>query len=322
MVDSFARSDKRMVTGLFPDRTSAETAYQAVTERGYSRDDVNLVMSDAARERHFGDAIGTDTELGTKAATGAGIGGAIGGSLGAIAAAIAAVGTSLVLPGLGLVVAGPLAAAIVGAGAGGATGGILGALIGYGIPEERVAHYEQGIRNGGILMGVTPRSEEDAIHFQSKWTESRGEHVLGGDALDTRVGKDESHVSVPVQGPDTSIGSGNPATAVDVARFDTTPGAMAEATLAGGAVSVFDPSADDVVWREAHQRAPYASVGHSFDDYAPAYRLGAASRRHSDQSFDNSEPMLRGQWESVKGSSRLSWEEAKEAARAAWNHIT
>ena len=105
---------------------------------------------------------GRQTELGTKAAEGAGIGGAIGGSLGAIAAAIAAVGTTIALPGLGLVIAGPLAAAIAGAGAGAATGGIVGALIGWGIPEERVKHYEEGIKNGGILMGVTPRSDEDA----------------------------------------------------------------------------------------------------------------------------------------------------------------
>ena len=76
-------------------------------------------------------------------------------------AGVAAVGTTLVLPGVGLVVAGPLAAALAGAGAGGITGGLIGALIGAGIPEERVKHYEEGIKNGGILMGVTPRSDED-----------------------------------------------------------------------------------------------------------------------------------------------------------------
>ena len=179
MSDAFSRSKNQMVTGLFPDRDSAESAYQAVTERGYSRDDVNLIMSDDARARHFAATDGTETELGSKAAQGAGIGGAIGGSLGALVAAIAAVGTSLVVPGLGLVVAGPLAAAIAGAGAGGATGGIIGALIGYGIPEERVEHYEEGIRKGGILMGVTPRSDDDAMHFENKFKESKGEHVIG-----------------------------------------------------------------------------------------------------------------------------------------------
>jgi hypothetical protein len=165
-----------MLTGLFRDRDSAERAYQSVSDRGYNKDDVNLVMSDETRKQHFtGD--GRETELGTKAAEGAGIGGAIGGSLGAIAAAIAAVGTTIALPGLGLVIAGPLAAAIAGAGAGAATGGIVGALIGWGIPEERVKEYDQGIREGGILMAVRPRSDEDASFFENSWKSNSGEHV-------------------------------------------------------------------------------------------------------------------------------------------------
>ena len=167
-----------MLTGLFRDRDSAERAYQSISDRGYTRDDVNVVMSDDTRARHFTRAAaGRETELGSKAAEGAGIGGAIGGSLGAIAAAIAAVGTTIALPGLGLVIAGPLAAAIAGAGAGAATGGIVGALIGWGIPEERVKEYDAGIRDGGILMAVRPRNEEDASFFENSWKTSRGEHV-------------------------------------------------------------------------------------------------------------------------------------------------
>ena len=168
---------KPLVTGLFRDRDSAERAYQSVYDRGYTTDDVNLAMSDETRKRHFGDVAGRQTELGTKAAEGAGIGGAIGGSLGAIAAAIAAVGTTIALPGLGLVIAGPLAAAIAGAGAGAATGGIVGALIGWGIPEERVKQYDAGIREGGILMAVRPRNEEDAAHIETSWRNNAGEHV-------------------------------------------------------------------------------------------------------------------------------------------------
>jgi hypothetical protein len=90
---------------------------------------------------------------------------------------VAAIGTSLVLPGLGLVVAGPIAAALAGAGAGGAAGGLVGALIGWGIPEERIAEYESGIREGGILMGVRPRSDEDALAFQNSWRDANGQLI-------------------------------------------------------------------------------------------------------------------------------------------------
>ena len=166
----------RMVTGLFRDRESAERAYGSVTTRGYSDKDVNLLMSDEARDRHFA-AAGTETELGNKALEGAGTGAAIGGTVGATLAAIAAIGTTLALPGLGLLVAGPIAAGLAGAGAGGATGGIIGALIGAGIPEERVKHYEKGLKEGGIVMGVTPRSDEDAEYFEREWKTHRGEEV-------------------------------------------------------------------------------------------------------------------------------------------------
>ncbi|MDB5838586.1 MAG: hypothetical protein JWQ23_538 [Herminiimonas sp.] len=174
--DQSPNKDARLVTGLFRDRDSAERAYKSVSDMGYDPRDVNLVMSDDTRSKYFS-GTGTQTELGTKAAEGAGIGGAIGGTLGAIAAAIAAVGTSIAIPGLGLVIAGPLAAAIAGAGAGGVTGGLVGALIGWGIPEERIKHYEQGIKEGGILMGVRPRSDADAVRFEQEWTNSRGEHI-------------------------------------------------------------------------------------------------------------------------------------------------
>ena len=94
-------ANSTLMTGLFPDRASAERGYNALSERGYSHDDVNVAMSDETRKKHF-TAAGTETELGNKAAEGEGVGGAIGGTLGAIAAAVAAVGTSLVLPGFGL----------------------------------------------------------------------------------------------------------------------------------------------------------------------------------------------------------------------------
>jgi hypothetical protein len=56
------------------------------------------------------------TELGNKALKGAGTGAAVGDAVGATLAAIAAIGTTLALPGLGLLVAGPIAAAFAGAG--------------------------------------------------------------------------------------------------------------------------------------------------------------------------------------------------------------
>lgn len=167
----------RMVTGLFRDRESAESAYGSFTSRGYAKDDVNVMMSDETRKKYFSSDDAADSELGDKALEGAGVGSAIGGTVGAVLAAIAAIGTSIVLPGLGLVVAGPIAAALAGAGAGGLTGGLIGALVGSGIPEERAQEYERGIKEGGIVMGVNARTDEDAEYFENEFRNRRGESV-------------------------------------------------------------------------------------------------------------------------------------------------
>lgn len=171
-----ATDRSRMVTGMFRDRESAERAYQSVTGRGYGKDDVNLLMSDETRKRHWSSPAKAETELGSKALEGAGAGAAIGGAAGGILAAIAAV-ASIAIPGVGLVVAGPLAAALAGAGAGGAAGGLIGALIGAGIPEDRAKLYESGVKEGGVVMGVTPRSDQDAEYFEREWRNSRGENI-------------------------------------------------------------------------------------------------------------------------------------------------
>ncbi|PIQ19904.1 MAG: hypothetical protein COW65_18150, partial [Cytophagales bacterium CG18_big_fil_WC_8_21_14_2_50_42_9] len=144
----------------------------------YSKDDVNLVMSDETRKRHFGDDDNSSTtELGNKALEGTGAGSAIGGTLGAIVGAVAAIGTSVALPGLGLIIAGPLAAGLAGAGAGGLTGGLLGALVGSGIPEDRAKEYESGVKEGGIVMGVHPRNDEDAAYLENEWRNSNGQSI-------------------------------------------------------------------------------------------------------------------------------------------------
>ncbi len=167
-----------IMTGMFTDKESSESAYKSLRDRGYTDDEINVMMSDETRDKYYGEGKDVDSELGSKAAEGTGIGGAIGGTLGAVIAGIAAIGTNLFLPGLGLVVWGPLAAALAGAGAGGVAGGLVGALIGAGIPEDRAKVYEEGIKGGGTVLGVRPRSTEDADYFENDWTTNhRGQSV-------------------------------------------------------------------------------------------------------------------------------------------------
>lgn len=163
---SSSGQNQRMLTTMYNDRESAEKAYSTLQSRGYTDKDINLIMSDETRNKHFAKRHDNDdTDLGNKAMEDAGIGSAIGGTLGAIAAAVAAIGSNLILPGLGLVIAGPLAAGLAGAGAGGLAGGLIGALVGSGIPDDKAKEYEAGIKQGGIVMGVNPRNDDDVQHL-------------------------------------------------------------------------------------------------------------------------------------------------------------
>ena len=160
-----------LVTGFFKNRTAAEAAFDVLLKRGYPREEISLLMSDETRTKTFGLASGTH------AAEGATAGGVLGGTVGGVLAAVAAVGTNLALPGLGLVIAGPIAAALAGIGAGTVTGGLVGALVGAGIPEHRAKVYESGIRSGGILIGVGARSDQEADEIERVLEEVGAEHV-------------------------------------------------------------------------------------------------------------------------------------------------
>ena len=168
--------DPRMVTGLFADSESIERAYQSAVQRGYDIGDINVVMSDDTRKRYFSDDREIKTELGSKAAEGGELGGPTGGRI-AIIIPVLAAGAVLALPGLGFILAGPIAAALAGAGAAGLAVGLLGALSDWGIPEERVHQYEKGIHDGGILMGVKARSAEDAQYFVQQWKAIGAQHL-------------------------------------------------------------------------------------------------------------------------------------------------
>jgi hypothetical protein len=175
----------RMVTGLFTNKESAERGYRSATRLGYETSDINVLMSEEARNRYFPAGHDTETDLSshaTKDATEDGrsadeLGGPAGGTIGTIAPALAGVGTLLLVPVLGVLAAGPIAVALTAAGAVGLAGALIGALTNWGIPHRRIEEYERGIRAGGILMGVKARSDEEARQLVREWQASGGELV-------------------------------------------------------------------------------------------------------------------------------------------------
>ncbi len=89
--------------------------------------------------------------------------------------------------------------------------------------------------------------------------------------------------------------------------------------LQGGALD------DDTYYRDDWQ-TNYASLGGTYDDYAPAYRYGNEMRRdarYQGRDWDDVESDLRSDWDTRYGSSGSStWERMKAAVRSGWNRMT
>jgi hypothetical protein len=162
-----------LLTGLFPDVRRAERAYKVCVRRGYEIGSVNVVMSEASRQKLLEDNTEASTELASRKAEGGQLGGPAGGRTGILITIFAAVGAAIVVPGLGLVT-GPLAVALTAGGAAGIAAGLVGALGNWGVPDERIRGYEDAIRAGGILMMVEVTTDADARSIAKSWK------LLGG----------------------------------------------------------------------------------------------------------------------------------------------
>lgn len=98
--------EKTLITALFADRESVEMGCDPLSDRGYTKDDVLMVMSQDTMKRYY-TSVGTQPGIRTSGWT--------------------------------------------------------------DLPEERVKKFHERIRNGGILMGVRPRNDQDAAYFENEW---------------------------------------------------------------------------------------------------------------------------------------------------------
>lgn len=182
-----------LLTGIFPDARRAERAYKVCVRRGYEIGSVNVVMSEAARQKLLEDDTAASNALASRKAEGGLLGGPAGGRAGILITIFAAVGAAVVVPGLGLV-AGPLAVALTAVGAAGIAAGLVGALGNWGVPDERIRGFEDAIRAGGILMLVEVTRDADARSIAKSWK------LLGGREVHRRSkGVSIGTVSLPAR---------------------------------------------------------------------------------------------------------------------------
>ncbi|HLK61751.1 MAG TPA: hypothetical protein VKU00_34715 [Chthonomonadaceae bacterium] len=144
-----------LITGLFDTESGAESAVAQLKSRGYTQNEISIIMKDQGAAKEF------VAETGSKTMESVGTGAAIGGTIGAVLAGLLAVG-SITIPGVGLIAAGSIAALLAGAGAGGIAGSLLGWLIGAGIPEDVAPYYERGLGEGGVVVAVASHPGDEA----------------------------------------------------------------------------------------------------------------------------------------------------------------
>ncbi len=153
--------------GLFDDQAAARRAIAMLQDSQYDLEDLSLITRASERE------VAVSSADDVSASQGATVGAVWGGIVGL---------ASLMIPGVGPVIAGGalaagLTSALAGAVAGAVVGGITAALIEFGgIPEEEAHRYEELVHAGKTLVAVKA-SPEDARHIRRILTKGGAEAV-------------------------------------------------------------------------------------------------------------------------------------------------
>ena len=99
-------------------------------------------------------------------------------------------------------------------------------------------------------------------------------------------------------------------------------GAVAGGLAGKSAAEAFNPTAEEVFWKETYLREPYYVAGRTFEYYAPGFRAGWEGRvKHSGHSFDEAEEELKRKYNTGRSELDPGWQDVRPAARAAWDRV-
>jgi hypothetical protein len=164
----------KTLVGIFSSQADAARAYSDLRSLNLHGDDLILLSPEASLQQI--DAV--PTEDGEQPGMGKALGGVVGGAMGLAAGAAVA---SLLLPGIGTIIAIGLGAGALGVGgavAGAAGGGALEQMLTRGLPKDEIFLYEDALRQGRTVIVVT--SEDDDLLTQSRQVMERN----GAESLD------------------------------------------------------------------------------------------------------------------------------------------
>jgi hypothetical protein len=137
--------------GVFSNVKSAERAIRGLLDSSFTKDQITVLCSDEARERHFRE-FEHEHPAGSDAVQAASTGSLIGATLGGLTTAglATAAGVSVLFAGPSFLIGGAVA------------GGLIGAMTTRGEERSIADYYDQAVTRGRILVAVEDHSPENA----------------------------------------------------------------------------------------------------------------------------------------------------------------
>lgn len=150
---------KTIVSGTFKSETELSTAIEWLDEKGISKEDMNILISDKNPDTDI--KIKTLNKVPEITVKGLTTGTIVGGILGSLAF----VGI-IIVPAVGIAVAGPIIGASTGIAIGAITGSLIGAIIGVAYPKYEAVFFDEKNENSILLVTKADKSLKNAIKQQ------------------------------------------------------------------------------------------------------------------------------------------------------------
>ncbi|MEO6286563.1 MAG: hypothetical protein ABIN80_04680 [Dyadobacter sp.] len=164
------------VSGVFFSKTDADHAYNALLQRGHTADDISVLMSDETLNKH--QDPGRDT---AQSVTVSEDESSLDKAKNAFAGIIISITSMISLPGIGIAISNTLQKKMPIKPDEDAPYGKSHALSSSGIPDQHAESYSDHMHEGGIIISVDPRNEEEKRAIIQDFKLCNGHDILGDD---------------------------------------------------------------------------------------------------------------------------------------------
>ncbi|GER88393.1 hypothetical protein KDW_25550 [Dictyobacter vulcani] len=281
-------AERTTAVGVFSEQALAEQAMSQLHKAGFTDEQIGFVTRDP-QQSQTSDVENTSSA--GSAAAGAVSGGVIGGIIGAA--------TSLLIPGIGPILAtGILVTTIGGVALGALAGGLAGSLMHLGVPEHEARYYEDQLNTGRSIITVNaPGRYNEAVNILRQYGASDAETRADAPVAETSSAADASAGVVPMvtypaglAGIDGPAGMINPGLPLDAA-FPVEPAASTN-ELSGRslnepvyAAEQTDPENDDTV--QVRAARPAQNIANNSQTMAPDVNGPVPAPARSADTYNN-----------------------------------